>query len=84
MFNVDNKHLPETTRLNDREIAALTLEYVYDQLLKGSTQSVFELHSNRLMKHKIGRNGDGRTEYFTYSAAKAAEKAASEFEGRGL
>ena len=76
LFNVKEKHLPEATRLNEREIWSFAVGEVQDAVLDTNrTESVFKILESRLMRNKISLGGDGRTEYVTTMQLKAEEKA---------
>lgn len=82
MYAVKEKHLPETTRLSQRMIFAMTFGYAKDYILKHPErkESFFEIYSNRLMKHQVGLDGKGRDEWFTYKNVIAQERAESSWE----
>jgi len=85
MYAVKDEYLPETTRLNAREISAFAFGHVKNEVLKPNrTNTVYEIYSSRYMKHKIGEDGKGRDEWFIYKNVQAQEKAEADYTPRGL
>ena len=75
-FNVKKKHLPEATRLNEREIFTFGVGAVQDKVLDlNRTESVFEIFTNSIFRLKISLGGKGREEYIAVRQVDAEEKA---------
>jgi hypothetical protein len=83
-FKVKEEHLPEMSRLTEKQIPAMALEHTYNELLNGSTKSVYEIYAPALMRFLIGGGGKAREEYSITSVAKQREKAESNYIGREL
>lgn len=79
LFHVKKKYLPESTRLNDREIMSFAIGDVQQAVLDHDrTESVFEVLKNSLMVYKISREGDGRKESIVLHQLTSEEKAAAQ------
>jgi hypothetical protein len=81
LFNVKKKHLPEATRLNEREIFTFAVGAVQDYVLQRTeakeAESVFEKFSNSIFRLKISAGGKGREENIAVRQVDAEEKANS-------
>lgn len=79
LFNVKKKHLPEATRLNEREIFTFAVGAVQDYVLQRNddkvVESVFEKFSNSIFRLKISAGGKGREENIAVRQVDAEEKA---------
>jgi len=81
LFNVKKKHLPEATRLNEREVFAFAVGGVQDYVLRradtGEDSSVFENFRDAIFRLKISLKGEGRSENIAVRQVDAEEKANS-------
>jgi hypothetical protein len=79
LFNVKKKHLPEATRLNEREVFAFAVGGVQDYVLRradtGEDFSVFEHFRDSIFRLKISLKGEGRSENIAVRQVDAEEKA---------
>lgn len=76
LFNVKKKHLPEFTRLNEREVFTFGVGDVQDAVLDlKRTDSVFEIFKNSIFRLKISLKGEGRSENVAVRQVDAEEKA---------
>lgn len=80
LFNVKKKHLPEATRLNEREVFTFAVGAVQDYVLQrgdidAEPESVFEKFSNTIFRLKISLKGEGRSENIAVRQVDAEEKA---------
>jgi hypothetical protein len=81
MFNVDEKYLPEASRLNDREIYALAVQMTQREAsyTKDPNFDVAFTFMNWLLRLRISRDGEGREEF---NLARQAELQQKEAEAR--
>jgi hypothetical protein len=78
LFNVKKKHLPEATRLNEREIFTFGVGAVQDAVLDlKRTDSVFDIFASTIFRLKISAGGKGREENIAVRQVDAEEKANS-------
>lgn len=83
LFNVKAKHLPEATRLNEREIFTFAVGNVQDYVLRRTDykdarecqRSVYEEFRDGVFRLKIALNGKGRDENVAVRQVDAEEKA---------
>jgi hypothetical protein len=76
LFNVKKKHLPEATRLNEREVFTFAVGKVQDEVLNlARTDSVFDIFASNIFRLKISLKGDGRAENIAVRQVDAEEKA---------
>lgn len=76
LFNVKEKHLPEATRLNEREIFTFGVGNVQDAVLNlNRTKSIFEVFRDSIFRLKISAGGKGREENIAVRQVDAEEKA---------
>jgi len=78
LFNVKKKHLPEATRLNEREIFTFGVGAVQDAVLDlNRKDSVFDIFASTIFRLKISAGGKGREENIAVRQVDAEEKANS-------
>lgn len=76
LFNVKKKHLPEATRLNEREIFTFGVGAVQDAVLDlNRKDSVFDIFAANIFRLKISAGGKGREENIAVRQVDAEEKA---------
>jgi len=76
LFNVKKKHLPEATRLNEREIFTFGVGAVQDAVLDlNRKDSVFDIFASHIFRLKISAGGKGREENIAVRQVDAEEKA---------
>jgi hypothetical protein len=79
LFNVKQKHLPEFTRLNEREVFTFAVGNVQDYVLRradtGEETSVYENFRDSIFRLKISLKGEGRAENVAVRQVDAEEKA---------
>jgi hypothetical protein len=76
LFNVKKKHLPEATRLNEREIFTFGVGAVQDAVLDlNRKDSVFDIFASTIFRLKISAGGKGREENIAVRQVDAEEKA---------
>jgi len=79
LFNVKKKHLPEFTRLNEREVFTFAVGDVQDYVLRrsdtGEETSVYEHFRDAIFRLKISLKGEGRAENVAVRQVDAEEKA---------
>ena len=79
LFNVKKKHLPEFTRLNEREVFTFAVGDVQDYVLRradtGEETSVYERFRDSIFRLKISLHGKGRDENVAVRQVDAEEKA---------
>jgi len=78
LFHVKKKHLPEATRLNDREIIGFSVGEVQQAVLDHSrTESLFDIFKNGVFQKKIAFQGEGRKENIILHQLSAEERESS-------
>jgi hypothetical protein len=75
MFAVKNKYIKEATRLNDREITSMSINYAQEASLdQDETRTPFEVFADNFMHLRISKDGLGRTDYTDLAQIKADEQ----------
>lgn len=78
LFHVRKEHLPESTRLNEREIVAFAIGDVQQAVLDHNrTESVFDIFKHNIMQYKISFEGQGRKESIILHQLTTEEKTAA-------
>lgn len=76
LLNVDERHLPETSRLNEREIFTFGVGDTQDEALNTNrTQSIYAIFRNSILRLKISLGGKGRDDFISLHQAEAEENA---------
>ena len=75
LFHVKKKHLPEATRLNDREIMGFSVGEVQQAVLDHDRkESLFDIFKNGVFQKKIAFQGEGRKENIILHQLSAEER----------
>lgn len=76
LLNVDERHLPETSRLNEREIFTFGVGDTQDEALNTNrTKSIYAIFRNSILRLKISLGGKGRDDFISLHQAEAEENA---------
>ena len=76
LFHVKNKHLPESSRLNEKEIIGFSVGKVQQAVLdKNRTESAFDIFMNSVLRMKISFEGEGRKENIILHQLSSDDKA---------
>jgi len=73
-FNVQDKFLPESSRLTERQIQCFAVGDVQQQVLNTNRKkTVYEIFRDQYLRYEISANGEGRAEFSTLVQLKQDE-----------